>query len=172
MDLAIFGISILMSSASSAVLARFYVWPRLRALDRDRALALLVAPHMFIRFIGLSFLVPGVVSASLPVAFANPAAWGDFVAGILAILAFVALSKRVSWAIPIVWLFNIWGAGDFLSVFYLGPRIGLQPGELGAAFFIPTAIVAPMLVTHLLIFLLLIRSRVSSTRTSSLTGTV
>ncbi len=33
-----------------------------------------------------------------------------------------------------------------------GPRAGIHPGELGAAFFLPTAIVPPLLVTHFLIF--------------------
>jgi hypothetical protein len=155
--LALFGISALMSLVSSFVVANLFVWPRLRIMDQAQALLPLVAPHMFLRFIGLSFLVPGVVSPSLPAAFAVPAAYGDFVAGILAIIATAALSKRVSWAIAAVWLFNIWGAVDLLFAFFQGPRAQIDPGALGAAFFIPTAIVPPLLVTHALIFLLLVR---------------
>ena len=74
----------------------------------------LIAPHLFLRFIGLSFLIPGVAAPSLPAAFALPAAWGDFVAGVLAIIATLALTARASWAIAIVWLFNVWGATDLL----------------------------------------------------------
>jgi hypothetical protein len=155
--LALFGISALMSLVSSGVVANLFVWPRLRIMDRAQALLLLVAPHMFLRFIGLSFLVPGVVSPSLPAAFAVPAAYGDFVSGILAIIATAALSKRVSWAIAAVWLFNIWGAVDLLFGFFQGPRVQIDPGALGAAFFIPTAIVPPLLITHVLILLLLVR---------------
>jgi len=77
----IFGFSALMSFVSCTVIAQLYVWPWLRARPRDRALVSLVAPHMFLRFLGLSFLVPGVVSPALPAAFAVPAAYGDFVAG-------------------------------------------------------------------------------------------
>jgi|SRR5215467_3060844 len=156
---AIFGISILMSFVSSGVIARFYAWPRLRMMERERALAWLVAPHLFLRFIGLSFLVPGVVSQSLPPGFAVPAALGDFVAGLLAIVAVIALSKKAAWAIPAVWIFNVWGAADLLYAFYSGPRSRLEAGDLGAAFFIPTAIVPPLLSMHFLIFLLLVRSR-------------
>lgn len=54
-----------------------------------------------------------------------------------------------------VWLFNIWGAADLLFAFYQGARVQLDPGALGAAFFIVTAIVPPLLVTHALIFLVL-----------------
>jgi hypothetical protein len=70
---ALFGISTLMSFVSSGVSALLFAWPRLRIMNRDQALLVLVAPHMFLRFIGLSFLVPGVVAPSLPAAFAVPA---------------------------------------------------------------------------------------------------
>jgi hypothetical protein len=158
---AIFGISVLMSLVSSAVIAKLYVWPWLRAKDRDQALVSLVAPHMFLRFIGLSFLVVGVVSPSLPAGFALPGAYGDFVAGILAIIATVALSRRASWAIAAVWVFNVWGAVDLLLAFYQGPHLRIQPETLGAAFFIPTAIVPPLLVTHFLVFRLLVGEKAS-----------
>jgi hypothetical protein len=38
-----------------------------------------------------------------------------------------------------------------------GAVIGIEPGAFGAAFFIPTAIVPPLLVTHALVFRLLLR---------------
>lgn len=158
-ELAIFGISTLMSLLSSAVIAKLYVWPWLQKMDANSGLVKLVAPHMFLRFLGLSFLVHGVVSPSLPEAFAVPAAVGDSIAGILAIVATIALRQRASWAIAAVRLFNIWGAADFLFAFYQAPHVQLHPGELGAAFFIPTAIVPVLLVTHFLIFRLLVRPR-------------
>ena len=157
--LAIFGASALVSLVSSVVIAALYVWPRLRMMTRDQALVALVAPHMFFRFIGLGFLVRGVVAASLPPAFAVPAAYGDFVAGIAAIIAVLALANRTPWAILAVWLFNIWGAADLLFALYQGLRLQIDPGALGAAFYIPTAIVPPLLVTHFLIFRLLLRPK-------------
>ena len=156
---AIFGIGVLMSFVSSVLIAQLYVWPRLRGVDRESGLIPLVAPHMFFRFIGLSFLVPGVVSPTLPAAFANPAAYGDLVAGLLAIIAAVALFKRAPWAIAAVWVFNIWGAADLLFALYQGPHVGIGPGALGAAFYIPTSLVPPLLVTHFLIFRLLLPHR-------------
>jgi hypothetical protein len=158
---AIFALSALMSLVSSAVIARLYVWPWLRARGCDQALVPLVAPRMFLRFIGLSFLVPGVVSAALPAAFAVPAAYGDFVAGILAVIATIALAKRASWAVAAVWVFNVWGAGDLLFAFYEGPHARIHPGTLGAAFYIPTAIVPLLLTTHFLILRLLLRKEQS-----------
>ena len=153
----IFAFNAVMSMVSCLVIAKLYVWPWLRARDREQALASLVAPNMFIRFLGLSFLVPGVVWPALPAAFAVPAAYGDCVAGIFAIAATIALAKRASWAIAAVWVFNVWGAADLLFAFYSGPHAQIQPGALGAAFYLPTAIVPSLLVTHFLVFRLLLR---------------
>jgi hypothetical protein len=145
-----------MSATAFGVVVFVYLWPRLRRLGQDYALRVLVVPHIF-RFVGLSFLVPGVVSPALPSAFAVPAAYGDIVAALLALAATVALSRHASVATPLVWIFNVWGAADLLLAFYNGARVNLDPGALGAAFYIPTAVVPPLLILHVLVFGLLIR---------------
>ena len=154
---ALFGLSVLMSFAAFGLVTKLYIWPWLRLKRRGDALVPLLVPHAF-RFVGLSFLVPGVVSPALPAAFAVPAAYGDLVAAILAIVATLALRARAAWAIPAVWIFNTWGAADLLFAIYegqIGSRIDI--GSLGAAFFIPTLVVPPLLVLHGLIFWLLLR---------------
>jgi hypothetical protein len=156
---ALFGLSVLMNFVAFGIVTKLYIWPRLHVMSREEALLPLVVPHMF-RFVGLSFLVPGVVSASLSTDFARPAAYGDLGAAILAVIAVLALSARASWALLIVWIFNLWGALDLLYAIYqgqIGVRIG--PGSLGAAFYIPTVVVPPLLVTHGLIFWLLLLRR-------------
>jgi hypothetical protein len=155
----LFGISILMSFVAFGLVAKFYIWPHLQTLDREAALLPLVVPHSF-RFIGLSFLVPGVVSPSLPSALAAPAAYGDLIAAILAVAASITLSRRWSSSILLVWLFNVWGAVDLLFAYVNGLFIvNLDARMLGAAFYIPAAIVPPLLITHGLIFRLLVRGR-------------
>src|SRR6516165_9879996 len=114
------GLSILLSLVSSAVVAVLFAWPWLQVSNREEALIWLVAPHMFLRFIGIGFLIPGVVSGALPKAWAIPAAYGDLIAGLLAIVATVAMAKTAAWAIMAVWIFNIWGAADLLFAFYKG----------------------------------------------------
>lgn len=155
----VFGISVAMSLVSAIVAAVLLAWPRLETMSLVEGLIWLIAPHMFLRFIGLSFLMPGVVSPSLPRAWAAPAAYGDLAAGILAIVATVALTTGAAWATAAAWTFNVVGAGDLLYAFYKGPRERLEPGGLGAAFYIVAAIVPPLLVTHALVFILLIKSR-------------
>src|SRR5215510_13612206 len=156
---ALFGLSILMSFLAFANVTRVYIWPRLRVMQRNDALMPLLIPHTF-RFVGLSFLIPGVVSPSLSPGFAIPAAYGDLVAALLAGVATFALTARASWAIPLVWVFNVWGTADLLHAIYQGQLgVGIDPGSLGAAFFIPTVVVTPLLVLHGLIFWLLLRPK-------------
>src|SRR5262249_33864707 len=57
----LFGISVAFGFVAWAVVTVLYIWPELRARSRIEALRPLLALHGF-RFIGLSFLVPGVVS--------------------------------------------------------------------------------------------------------------
>ena len=156
---ALFGLGVAMSFIAWGIAAWLFLWPWLRSKPRDDALLPLVVLHTF-RFVGLSFLVPGVVSPSLSPGFAAPAAYGDLVAAILAIAATLSLRYRAIWAIPLVWIFNLWGTVDLLNAFYQGQLgVGIGPGSLGAAFFIPTVIVPLLLVTHVLIFRLLLRPR-------------
>jgi hypothetical protein len=59
--------------------------------------------------------------------------------------------------IGLVWVINLWGSADLLYAFYQGLiGVGIKPGELGAAFFIPTAVVPLLLITHGLAFRLLL----------------
>jgi hypothetical protein len=153
---ALFGLSILMSFVAFGLVTRLYIWPRLRVMARYDALLPLVVPHTF-RFVGLSFLVPGVVSPALPPAFAVPAAYGDLGATLLAIAASLALFRRARLAIVLVWLFNVWGASDLLLAYYQGFAVQLDARLLGAAYYIPTVVVPAALITHGLIFRLLLR---------------
>jgi hypothetical protein len=98
---ALFGLSVLMSFVAFGLVTRLYIWPRLRALPRNEALLPLILPRAF-RFVGLSFLVPGVVSPALSTAFSRPAAYGDLAAAVLAVVATAALAARASWAIAAV----------------------------------------------------------------------
>jgi hypothetical protein len=91
---ALFGLSVLMSFIAFGIVTRFYIWPQLRVMNSREALIPLVVVHTF-RFVGLSFLIPGVVSPLLPSGFAIPAAYGDLLAAILAMVSTLALSERL-----------------------------------------------------------------------------
>jgi hypothetical protein len=82
-----FFVSIAFSLIAWGIVTARYVWPELRLRRRAEALRPLLILHSF-RFIGLAFLVPGVVSPDLPSAFAHSAAYGDIIAAILALLRY------------------------------------------------------------------------------------
>jgi hypothetical protein len=157
-EAAVFGLSVAMSFVAFGIVTKLYILPCVRLMGRREALLAMVVPHTF-RAVGMSFLVPGVVSSALAPAFAAPAAYGDLIAAILAIVAVFALVARSSGAIPLVWIFNVWGTGDLLHAMYEGRiGVGISPGSLGAAYFIPTVAVPALLILHGVIFWLLLRS--------------
>ena len=148
-------ISMVMGFAAYGLIARWYVMPRLRRLPRSDTLKALVFPHCF-RFVGLAFLIPGVTSEVLDSRFANPAAYGDLLAALLAFLAILALHYRWAMAIPLVWIFNLEGTFDLFYAVFQGRRF-IPDGHFGATYFIPAVVVPALLVTHFMIFSILIR---------------
>jgi len=137
--------SIAFSLIAWGMVAARYLWPELRIRQRAAALRPLLILHSF-RFIGLAFLVPGVVSPDLPSGFAHSAAYGDLIAAILALLALILLPSASG--IVIAWIFNVWGTADLFNAFYQANHTGLMAGQLGATYFIPTLIVPLLLITH------------------------
>ena len=152
--LILFGASVAFGLIAWTIVAVRYMWPYLRARPRAEALRPLLMLHSF-RFLGLSFMIPGVVAPDLSPVYAVPAALGDIGAAILALLALWALPSGLG--IVLAWIFNIWGTADLLFAFYQGDQVGLLPGQLGAAFYIPAFLVPLLLVTHVLIFKILLR---------------
>ena len=107
-----FFMSIAFAFIAWGIVAKRYIWPKLRLLPRAEALRPILILHSF-RFLGLAFVVSGVVSPELPSAFANPAAYGDIVAATLSLLSLATLQSRAG--VVITWIFNLWGSFDLLS---------------------------------------------------------
>src|ERR1700730_12956115 len=164
---ALFGISVAFGLAVWGAVAWHYIWPALRERPSPENLKPVLLLHGF-RFLGLAFVVPGVVSSELPAAFAQPVAYGDFITAILALLALATLRRRGGTVAT--WVFNTVGTAHLFFVFYLGSRISLPatPGLLGAGFFILTAYVPLLLITHGLVFRMLWRTKVEAPSRSRL----
>ena len=149
----IFGLQVALSFVVYGLVAKWYVGPRLATLPLGAGLAPLLVLHA-LRHLGMVFLVPTVVGPSVPASFAMPAAYGDLLAGLLALAALIALRGAWSVAIPIVWVFNVVGLLDLVNAFYQGLSADVQ---LGAAYYIPTFIVPALVITHVMIFRMLLR---------------
>jgi hypothetical protein len=103
----------------------------------------------------MNFLVARFVSPELSSNFALRVGWGDFIAAVLALVSTAALSWRWSIAIPVVWIFNIWGTLDLLNA-YMGVTQLRDPSLMAAGIYVPALYVPLLLVSHVLIFLLLL----------------
>lgn len=152
-----FVLSVAGAFLTSAVVAAVYVWPALRAMPRYDALRLLAAFNAF-RFLGMNFMVAGFVSGQLSPDFGAEVGWGDLIAATLALVSMAALSWRWSIAVPIVWIFNVWGTLDLLNAYYMGVTKIQNPGLFGAGIYIPALYVPLLLVSHVLVFMILLRT--------------
>jgi hypothetical protein len=150
----LFFVSIAFALTAWSIVTARYIWPELRLRSRAEALRPLLMLHSF-RYIGLAFLIPGIVSPALPLTFARWAAYGDILAAMLALLALLLLPSAAG--IAAAWIFNLWGLADLLNAFYQANRGGMLAGQLGAAYFLPTVIVPLLLITHLLAFRILLQ---------------
>jgi hypothetical protein len=127
----------------------------LKVMDRVDAHRAIATLHSF-RFLGLVFILPGVVG-DLPAGFATFAAYGDFATGLLAMLALLSVRIR-----PLFWLlviaFNLVGAADIIVDYYHANQLGLPAlaGQLGAAYAIPIIYVPLLMITHVVAFYLLV----------------
>ena len=149
----IFGLQFVLSIIVFSFLIKWKVSPWLNKQSLNNALFWLTVPHVF-RHIGMSFLVPGLLTQPLPAYFALPAAYGDLAAGLLAFLALFALQYKWSIALTLVWIFNIVGTIDLLNALR---HLEVAP-YFGASWYIPTFLVPLLLVTHFLIFKRLVRN--------------
>ncbi len=149
---AIFGLQFVLSLVVWGLIAKWLFAPWLEKKSPHDALFWLTMPHAF-RYMGMVFLVPGVVARPLPADFATAAAYGDLLTGVLALLALIALRTVGAKALALVWLFNIVGTFDLLNALR---RTDVVP-DVGAVWYIPTLFVPLLLVTHFMIFARLLR---------------
>ena len=135
-----------------------YILPKLKAMDRFDAQRFIATVHSF-RFIGLVFVLPGVVGPNLPAGFATFAAYGDFATGVLALLALLtARTRPLSWSFIVA--FNLVGTIDIIVDYYHAIQLNLPAlaGQLGATYLIAIVYVPMLMITHIAAFYLLVRA--------------
>lgn len=139
------------------IAARLYLLPRLEQF-RPRAVLLPILLLHAMRHLGLMFLAPGATGPNIPLAFARPAAIGDLLAAVLALVALPAVASGSRWARPLVLLFNVEGSVDLAVAIVLANLHDAAP-HMGAAYWIPAFWVPALLVTHYVTFLVLLKHR-------------
>lgn len=140
---------------SATILVRDYIIPR-SAGNRSRLLRSLVLLHSF-RFVGLGMFLSGVSAKELPLEFIIPVAWGDYITAVLSVLSYLLLARKSRLAIGSVWVFNIWGFLDLLYAGFLAAKLQISD-YIGVIFFVFTLYAPLLVVSHIVVFKLLIRN--------------
>ena len=152
----LFGIQFTFTLAAYALIAWWYVSPRLSRLPREVALVPLVWVHAF-RIAGGTILAPGAVDASVPVDFRTMIGYGDMATALLALLALIALRLRWRGAIALVWICIGVGLLDTVNAIIESMRYSVFTHALGVNWVIVTMYVPALLVSTVLIFIQLRR---------------
>ena len=152
----LFSIQFTLSLAAYALIAWWYVAPRLSMLPRDVALVPLVWVHAF-RIIGGTILAPGAVDATVPMEFRTMIGYGDMATALLALVALVALRFHLRGAILLVWLCLTVGLVDTVNAIIQSMRFSVFTHGLGVNWVIVTMYVPALLVSSVLIFIQLRR---------------
>jgi hypothetical protein len=148
-------VNLLFSTLVFWSVARLYVLPKLREYEPRIVLLPILLLHAM-RHLGLMFLAPGATYPGLPPQFAYPAAFGDLLASVLALIAIPAVATQARSAKLLVWLFNIEGTLDLLDAIALATIHEAAP-FMGAAYWIPAFWVPALLVTHYITFAVLLK---------------
>lgn len=149
-------VNLLFSTVVFWIAAKLYLLPKLHECEPRTVLLPILLLHS-LRHLGLMFLAPGGHYAGIAPQFAYPAALGDLLAAVLALIAIPAVATRARSAKFLVWLFNIEGTLDLIAAIVLATVYEAAP-FMGPAYWIPAFWVPALLVTHYITFVLLLRS--------------
>jgi hypothetical protein len=153
--IALFGIQFTLSLAAYGLISWWYVAPRLSRLPLELALAPLLWVHAF-RIVGGTILAPGSVGPGVPTEFREMIGYGDLTTAVLALLALIALRRRLPFAIALVWVCVTVGMLDTVNAIIQSIRFSVFTYPLGVNWVIVTIYVPALLVSSLLIVLQLI----------------
>ena len=146
-------VNLVFSTVVFAVAAKLYLIPMLDRLE-PRSVVLPILLLHALRHLGLMFLASGAVFPGMPAQFAYPAAVGDLIAAVLALIALCAVVRRSRFARPLVALFNVVGTLDLVLAISLATIYRAAP-HMGPAYWIPAFWVPALLVTHYVVFVVL-----------------
>lgn len=159
----LFGIQFTLSLVAYALIALWYIAPRLSGLPRQRALIPLLWVHAF-RVVGGTILAPGAVGPGVPMEFRRMVGYGDLATALLALVTLIALRAHFTRAIALVWLCVVVGMLDTVNAIIQSMRFNVFTHTLGVNWVIVTTYVPALLVSSALIFMQLLGPNRSTAR--------
>lgn len=135
----------------------WWIKPRVVNLSIHDALLPFVFLNTF-RYLGLSFMAKEQFYSEFPSEFLNTVGIWDMSTAILAIIAAVALKNKWTFAIPLVWIFNIVGFTDLVVAFPQFFGLKLYDHDLGFIWLMFVTYGLTTFLSHIYIFTRLIKN--------------
>ena len=151
----LFGVQFTFCLLAYALIAAWYVVPRLSGQPRAVVLVALLWVHVF-RVAGATILAPGAVDPGVPAEFRTMVGLGDLATAVLALAAIVLLRQRAPVAIAAVWLFLVVGTADTVNAIIQSVRYDVFTFPLGLNWLIVTMYVPALVVSSVLILATLV----------------
>ena len=152
------GVQFTCSLVLFALVAKWYISPRLNRMQVAPALVPLFLAHA-LRYLPSSAFAPGQVSAAVPRDAMAAIAYGDLASAILAMIAALFLHYEWRAAIGIAWTVNIVTSLDWIYAGFLAASHQLVTYPMGVNWYIINYYVPVIGVIHVMIFARLFSER-------------
>ncbi|MDP4686246.1 MAG: hypothetical protein NWR83_00300 [Salibacteraceae bacterium] len=142
----------------SIILAfNWWIKPRIANLSIQDALLPFVFLNTF-RYLGLSFMAKEQFYDGFPTDFLTTVGLWDLSTAVLAVIAAIALKRKWSFAIALVWVFNIVGFSDLVTAFPQFFGLKLYDHDLGFIWLMFVTYGLATFLSHIYIFTRLIKN--------------
>lgn len=157
-SLVVLGVQSTLSMVVFFLIIKWYVIPKITKETKFDILALLLLVNVF-RYLPLSLFMPGQVSADFPPYLKEIVAHGDFLSGILALIALLLLKSNKKSAVKFTWLFSVVSIIDMVVVMTLAMSEKVYQLPLGANYF-TVSVYVPMLIVIQVVILKILLAKV------------
>lgn len=153
----IINLQALLGSVTFYLAFRWWVQPRVSKLPIQEALLPFVFLNAF-RYLGLSFMLKDQFYSGFPIDFLTSVGYWDFLTSILALLTSAALKTKWKYAIPLVWVFNVFGFADLVVSFPKFFSLKIYDHDLGFIWLLFVTYGLTTFLSHIYIFYRLIKN--------------
>ncbi len=153
--LVVLGVQCTFSMLVFFLILKWYVVPKITKETKFDILALMLLINVF-RYLPLSLFMPEQVSPDFPLYLKEIVAHGDFLSGILALVALILLKSKKKSAVTFTWIFSIVSVIDVLVVLTLAMSEKVYQLPLGTNYFTVSVYVPMLIVIQILILKILL----------------
>lgn len=156
----VLGVQCTLSMLVFFLIIKWYVIPKITRETRLQILAVLLLVNVF-RYLPLSLFMPGQVSAEFPPYLKEIIAQGDFLSGVMALIALVLLKSKRQSAVAFTWLFSLVSIIDMVVVLTFAMHERVYQVPLGANYFTVSVYVPMLIVIQVVILRILLADQMS-----------